>query len=85
MISEFATELASAVERVTFERLLGVIAHGVPTGQLLRTRRQRPPATCYYPGCRNLAAPRFGMFCAALHKNLPRAEKQRYREQRPQR
>jgi hypothetical protein len=37
--------------------------------------------TCYYPGCKNLAAPRFGMFCAALHKKLPAADKEKYRKQ----
>lgn len=37
---------------------------------------------CYYPGCKNLAAPRFGMFCAALHKNLSKADKEKYRQER---
>ena len=44
-------------------------------------RRKRARVTCYYPGCKNVAAPRFGMFCAALHKGLPKAEKEKYRAQ----
>lgn len=44
-------------------------------------RRRRAKVLCYFPGCRNLAAPRFGMFCAALHKTLPKAEKEKYRAQ----
>jgi hypothetical protein len=47
-----------------------------------RVRRSRPPPRCYFPGCENLAAPRFGMFCAALHKGLPAAQKARYRAMR---
>ena len=44
-------------------------------------RAARKTATlCYYPGCKNVAAPRFGMFCASVHKNLPAAEKKKYRE-----
>jgi hypothetical protein len=44
-------------------------------------RRKRARVTCYYPGCKNIAAPRFGMFCAAEHKGLPKAEKEKYRAQ----
>src|SRR6185503_3654842 len=46
-----------------------------------RGRRRRPRVACYYPGCKNVAAPRFGMFCAALHKGLSKAEKEKYRAQ----
>src|SRR6266508_640374 len=79
LIEEFAAELSATVERATFERVLGAIAGGVAAGQLLRAPRRREVVLCYYPGCKNLAAPRFGMFCAALHKNLSRADKDRYR------
>ena len=79
LLQAFAAELSAAVERATFERVLGNLAGGT---SLMRTSPRREPALCYYPGCQNLAAPRFGMFCAALHKNLPRAEKQRYRAAR---
>ena len=41
--------------------------------------RARGKTLCYYPGCKNVAAPRFGMFCAALHKDIPKSEKEKYR------
>jgi hypothetical protein len=31
----------------------------------------------------NIAAPRLGMFCAALHKDLPQRKKDQIRAQRP--
>ena len=34
---------------------------------------------CYFTGCKNGAAPRFGMFCVALHKDLSKAEKAKYK------
>lgn len=36
---------------------------------------------CYFPGCKNGAAPRFSMFCAAEHKDLSKSEKNKYRAQ----
>lgn len=45
-------------------------------GRTKRTKR------CYFPGCRNTAAPRFGMFCAARHKDLPAREKKSIRASR---
>jgi len=50
-----------------------------------KLKREAPSSRgklCYYPRCRNLAAPRFGMFCAAKHKGLPDAAKARYRAAR---
>jgi hypothetical protein len=83
IIEEFAAMLSDAVERSTFERVLGAVAGA--GGSLQRAPRRRAVTRCYYPGCSNVAAPRFGMFCAALHKNLSRAEKERYRSQRASR
>ena len=42
----------------------------------------RKQVLCYHPSCKNLAAPRHGMFCAALHKGLSRAKKERFRKLR---
>lgn len=50
-----------------------------------RRHLRRAPISCYYPGCRNTAAPRFGMFCAAKHKDLSKVEKLKYRAQRDRR
>jgi hypothetical protein len=79
LITEFAAALSAAVERATFDRVMGVVAGAAPNGKLVRAPKSRPVTRCYYPGCKNVAAPRFGMFCAALHKNLSKAEKERYR------
>jgi hypothetical protein len=88
IISEFAGRIAAAVERFTTER----VARAVDARRALRAvgpkaktraarRGRRAPVRCYYPGCKNIAAPRFGMFCAAKHKNLSKAEKDKYRRQ----
>jgi hypothetical protein len=80
LIQQFVVELSEAVERSTVDRVLGAV--GGVGGTLQRAPRRRSATRCYYPGCTNIAAPRFGMFCAALHKNLSRAEKDRYRQRR---
>jgi hypothetical protein len=46
-----------------------------------RKRRKGPIQLCPVPGCPNRAAPVFGMVCAK-HKDLPKAEIKKYREQR---
>ena len=50
-----------------------------PNGR--RKRRKGPIQLCPVPGCQNRAAPVFGMVCAK-HKDLPKAEIKKYREQR---
>ena len=51
---------------------------GRPPG---RKRRKGPIQLCPVPGCNNRAAPVFGMVCAK-HKDLPKADIRKYREQR---
>jgi hypothetical protein len=46
-----------------------------------RTRRKGPKQLCPVPGCKNPAAPVFGMVCAK-HKDVPRAKIKQYREAR---
>ena len=84
IIADFAHRLASVVERFTVGRIEAAVR---ASGNALQTRRgrgggagrARGKTLCYYPGCKNIAAPRFGMFCAALHKDIPKAEKEKYR------
>lgn len=84
IILEFAHRLAAVVERFTVCRIEAAVR---ASGNQLQGRRGRAAGSgrsrgktlCYYPGCKNVAAPRFGMFCAALHKDLPKTEKERYR------
>ena len=85
IILDFAHRLASVVERFTVGRIEAAVRASGNQLQGRRARatgagRSRGKTLCYYPGCKNVAAPRFGMFCAALHKNLPAAEKKKYRE-----
>jgi hypothetical protein len=84
LLAQFARDLAAAVEKFTYERTLarlgGKPGRGAP--KLARRGGKRAQVRCYYPGCKNVAAPRFGMFCAALHKGLSKTEKEKHRAQR---
>lgn len=83
IVEQFTRKLGETLERFITGRIGKEIARSerdnARRGRRGRPRRRRSHVTCYYPGCKNLAAPRFGMFCAALHKNLPKAEKEKYR------
>lgn len=84
IIQDFAHRLASVVERFTVGRIEAAVRASGTALQGRRGRaggagRARGKTLCYYPGCRNVAAPRFGMFCAALHKDIAKSEKEKYR------
>jgi hypothetical protein len=89
ILLDFAREIATAVERITLDRVRSVLdgagthggrGAGKSAARVGRPRGKRAQLNCYYPGCKNVAAPRFGMFCSALHKDLPAAEKEKYRK-----
>jgi hypothetical protein len=44
-------------------------------------RKKAPKQLCPVPGCKNAAAPVFGMVCAK-HKDVPKAKIKKYREER---
>jgi hypothetical protein len=44
-------------------------------------RKKAPKQLCPVPGCKNAAAPVFGMVCAK-HKDVPKAKIKEYREKR---
>jgi hypothetical protein len=46
-----------------------------------KARRKGPKQLCPVPGCKNPAAPVFGMVCAK-HKDIPKAQIKKYREAR---
>jgi hypothetical protein len=46
-----------------------------------KTRKKMPPQFCPVPGCKNKAAPVFGMVCAK-HKGVAKSKIRRYREAR---
>jgi len=78
ILDDFARAIASAVERLTMERVRAVL-DGASNGRRRGPGRKRARILCYFPGCKNTAAPRFGMFCAAEHKGLSQADKKKYR------
>jgi hypothetical protein len=53
----------------------------VATPVIAKARKKMPPQFCPVPGCKNKAAPIFGMVCAK-HKDVPKALIKRYREER---
>jgi hypothetical protein len=46
-----------------------------------KARKKAPPQLCPVPGCKNRAAPIFGMVCSD-HKDVPKAKIKEYREAR---
>jgi hypothetical protein len=46
-----------------------------------KRRKKAPPQLCPVPGCKNKAAPIFGMVCST-HKDVPKAKIKEYREAR---
>src|ERR1700690_1924251 len=44
-----------------------------------KARKKAPPQYCPVPGCKNKAAPIFGMVCSD-HKDVPKAKIKEYRE-----
>ena len=83
IVEQFTRRLGETLERFITTRIQKEIARserdGAQRNRRAASRRRRARSLCYFPGCKNVAAPRFGMFCAAVHKNLPKAEKEKYR------
>jgi hypothetical protein len=52
-----------------------------PKAPVKKTRRKMPKQFCPVPGCKNPAAPIFGMVCAA-HKGVAKSKIRKYREAR---
>ncbi len=86
VIDRFVAQLARILERRAVSDLKRRVlsearGRGATAGRRVRAVG-RETIRCYFPGCPNVAAPRFGMFCAAEHKNLPAAQKAKYRAAR---
>jgi|GEM_PF-2149394 len=81
LIHSFAQQIGHTLERFITDRVEKELNGSRRRADAKPGRRGRKRAfvTCYFPGCQNVAAPRFGMFCAALHKDLPAAQKAEYR------
>jgi hypothetical protein len=93
LVSEFADKLTRVIESEiinrarasvsdalegTVGRRRGEKARNLSFAAALASRRKAPPQLCPVPGCKNRAAPIFGMVCSD-HKNLPKAKVKKYR------
>jgi hypothetical protein len=94
LVQQFVDSLSSLIEQDTVSRardaVLNAFGGHAPAGFARgagkltssgRKRRKGPIQLCPVPGCSNRAAPVFGMVCSK-HKDLPKAEIKKYREQR---
>jgi hypothetical protein len=92
----FARQLASVVEQAAAARIQSAILDGLGGGRgpgrppkgiaalgvaYPAVRKKAPKQLCPVPGCKNAAAPVFGMVCAK-HKDVPKAKIKKYREDR---
>jgi hypothetical protein len=93
LVENFTSQLAALVEgqaldraRAAVESALGVRRPGRPAKispiAIGKKARKKPPKQfCPVPGCKNPAAPVFGMVCAK-HKDVAKAKIKKYREAR---
>ena len=93
LIEDFTNRLSAALESQAMERArhavesaFGVKRPGRPPkvaaiAAAKKPRRKGPLQLCPVPGCKNPAAPVFGMVCAK-HKDLPKAKIKKFREAR---
>ena len=92
LVDNFTNQLATLVEsqalaqaRAAVESALGVRRPGRPAKispiKTAKPRKKPPTQFCPVPGCKNPAAPVFGMVCAK-HKDVAKAKIKKYREAR---
>jgi hypothetical protein len=95
LIENFASQLVTATEAAAAERIQAALAsafggatkHGPGRRKQMAAplsasaKQGRPKQLCPVPGCKNPAAPVFGMVCAQ-HKNVSKAKIKKYREER---
>jgi len=83
ILSDFATKLVDAVRAEVREETIAKLGGSGKVLQLpgKKARRKGPIQLCPVPGCKERAAPVFGMVCAK-HKGLPKTQIKKYREAR---
>jgi hypothetical protein len=97
LVDAFVGSIVAAVESAAAHRVQSAVTAALGQVGLIRRGPGRPPKNalavapartrphkkqlCPVPGCKNPAAPVFGMVCAE-HKNVPKAKIRKYREQR---
>jgi hypothetical protein len=62
-------------------KLVSLALASAPLAGVKKRRKKAPPQLCPVPGCKNRAAPIFGMVCST-HKDVPKAKIKKYREAR---
>jgi hypothetical protein len=93
LIEDFTSQLTAILDSQAMERARHAVesAFGVkrpgrppkvsPIAIEKKPRKKSPRQLCPVPGCKNPAAPIFGMVCAK-HKDVPKAKIKKYREAR---
>src|SRR3954466_7805762 len=96
LVADFAKRLAAMVETEVLERARTAMASafgekgpgrpGAASSNVLpvlakKSRKKAPLQLCPVPGCKNPAAPVFGMVCAK-HKDVAKSKIRKYREAR---
>jgi hypothetical protein len=96
IVETFASQITAAVEASVTQRLQSAIAgaFGAPAKRgpgrppkpvaavaTVTEKKKRPKQLCPVPGCKNLAAPVFGMVCSD-HKNVAKSKIKKYRQER---
>jgi hypothetical protein len=84
LVEDFSDRLSSLIEHQVIDRARALI--GGTLGRTGRSvthngRKKAPKQLCPVPGCKNAAAPVFGMVCAQ-HKNVSKAKIKKYRQAR---
>lgn len=92
LVAHFTERLHAAVDQISVARARDAVMHALgekrgrlPKGMAAilgrKPRRKGPLQLCPVPGCKNAAAPVFGMVCAE-HKNVGKTKIKQYREAR---
>jgi len=92
LVAEFTERLHAAVDQISVRRAREAVMHALgekrgrlPKGMAAilgrKPRRKGPRQLCPVPGCKNPAAPVFGMVCAQ-HKDVSKTKIKQYREAR---
>jgi hypothetical protein len=97
LVDDFVQQIVATVETAAARRVQAAVEsviggalrrapgrpaqNGLSPGKTRKARRKPPRQYYPYPQCKNPAAPIFGMVCSK-HKDVPKSEIKKYREQR---
>jgi hypothetical protein len=86
LVEDFTNQLSSLLERDALDRARAVVESALggsraAVGAKMLSGARRPKQLCPVPGCKNPAAPVFGMVCAK-HKDISKSQIAKYRDAR---